>query len=502
MSLVRTATINDVSDGLSPLQGLQQFPSITTAACQQCTIQAILLAIQTNNALNLSTLLIDNHALHDQDIELFSQLILASSSPPPSPSVEINIPHTLILTGLRHLSVRRCQLSPDNLEALMLSIADGPLQDCIERLDLQENQGLISTAVFMQVWKKCKRLSHLGVSCHFRPGDKLDLLPKVMNELDLSGSPLGDNDDDPLGELCAWLTHHATTLRPSTKTQFNLCLVLARCGLHGQHVHRLVHAVSVPHHRRLHFTLKLGENPLLKQVVYQPWLWSSLAKHGPTSLSLEKLVWESATLRELFESLIQNNRVERLDLSGTTIHHAASNDGGDDSLVSLEETMARRGSTLTTTSSSFELSASSHVRRHTSNSTFDPSTVQALVLLLEKMTHLAWFCMDAEQQDDIYAPNTSSTNNKAALPPSPPQQKKRMTHAGHLLSSTIRRLALTTSFSSSLTHISIKHHGLGDTTIQALCQWCKQCPSLQSLNVDGNLVSNCVWGGERKNSLG
>ncbi|KAI8337931.1 hypothetical protein BC941DRAFT_469931 [Chlamydoabsidia padenii] len=481
MSLARTTTHNDGSDGITPATAnpmasstLQPLPSISTHASQQCTVQAILLAVQTNQALNLSTLLVDNHVLQEQDIDLFSQLILVP------PIADIDLQPSSTLAGLRHLSLRQCQLSTACIENVILAITKGPLRDWIEHVDLQENQGLISTNVFNQVWKQCKRLSQLGISCQFNPGDTLDLQHKVMNKLDLSGSQL---DDDHLGEICAWLTHHATTMRPLTKTQFDLCLVLTRCGLHGQHVHKLVHAVSVPHHRRLHFTLQLGDNPLIKQVVYQPWLWSCLSKYGPTCLSLEKVVWESATLRELFDSLVHNNMIERLDLSGALVNGSQTSSRA--SLpVDDNNTMADYNgrTSISTTASSNELTDST-IHNASPTTTFDPSTVQALALLFEKMARLVSFSMDAEQQDDIYTP-LASIGNKSS------PRKKRLTNAGHLLSSTFRFLALhTTTFSTTLTTLSIKHHGLGDDTIQALCQWCKQCPSLQSLNVDGNLLT-------------
>ncbi|KAI8089338.1 uncharacterized protein BX664DRAFT_385840 [Halteromyces radiatus] len=483
ISLTRTNTImssSPVINSSSQQQYQQQVSKFIASDCQQCSVQAILLAMQTNKYLGLSSLILDGHPFHEQDSDLLVQIMATP-------------PATLETGFLRHLSLRKTRLTSAAMEDLLLAIVQGPSREMIERVDLQENDGFISSEVFGEIWHHCTRLSHFGVTCHFRSGESLRMIqqyPKVLNELDLSGSQL---DDQHLLELCGWLTHHANTLRPPTKTQFDLCLVLTRCGLHGQHVHRLLHAVSVPHHRRLQFTLKLGDNPLTTQVVYQPWLWSSLAKCGPSSLVLQRVGWESVSLRELFEALIQNKAVEHLDLSYGIVDKST----GSKLALSLEDKIPNNNSNSNNTTnpvSSQRLSSSSAATvkdkgdteqstNVSSAPTFDSSTVQALANLLGKMTRLTTFCMDGDQREDIYS-SAPQSGGKGK-----PRMSK-MTDAGHLLSSTFRYLSLgTIAFSSTLTTISIKNHGLGDPTIQLLCQWGKSCPSLQSLHVDGNSIT-------------
>ncbi|ORZ18482.1 hypothetical protein BCR42DRAFT_410922 [Absidia repens] len=500
LSLVRS---NTLVDGIPVMDQMTPTSSASASKCQQCLVQAIFLSMQTSKSLNLSSIALDGHILHEQDIDLLIQLLLA-----PANTLDLSP-----VAGLRCLSFRRAQLSTVCLEDLLLAITQGPTKDWVECLDLQENDGQISVDVFTQVWQQCKRLSQFGAACHFRSDESLDLVryPKVMNKLDLSGSTL---EDKHILELCTWLTHHATTLRPPTKTQFDLCLVLTQCGLHGQHVHQLVHAVSGHHHRRLRFSLELGDNPLTKQVVYQPWLWSSLSKYGPTSLKLQKVVWESASLRELFESLIQNKIVEKLDLSYAILDRCNE----QDNFISLSPPSPTVEDCTMTTSYSNAIGTNTTKRSSTSSTilmsdstlsnvspndhaatisnsnstststptpipfTFDPTTVLALANLFQKMTHLTSFTMDAEQQEEM---QTSITTKSKSTP-----KRKRMTEVGNLLSSTFRHLALSrTSFNTSLTTISMKNQGLGDNTIQALCQWGKLCPSLQSLYVDGNSLT-------------
>ncbi|CAO3598810.1 unnamed protein product [Absidia cylindrospora] len=510
LSLVRSNTLVDgisVMDQMPPTSYVRQKSATPpTSKCQQCLIQAIFLSMQTSKSLNLSNITLDGHIMHEQDIDLLIQLLLA---PATTMSTVANTPDLSPMTGLRCLSFRRAQLSTACLEDLLLAITQGPTKDWVECLDLQENDGQISVEVFTQVWQQCKRLSQFGAACHFRSDESLDLVryPKVMNKLDLSGSTL---EDKHLLELCAWLTHHASTLRPPTKTQFDLCLVLTQCGLHGQHVHQLVHAVSGHHHRRLRFSLELGANPLIKQIVYQPWLWSSLSKYGPTSLKLQRVVWESASLRELFESLVQNKIVEKLDLSyaildkcneqdnfilpsppsptvedcttTTAYNNAAGTNTTKRRSISSTETVPTSDSTLSNISPNDHAATISTSASTPIPFTFDPTTVLALANLFQKMTHLTSFTMDAEQQDEVPAPMTTNTKS---IP-----TRKRMTDVGNLLSSMFRHLALSgTSFNTTMTMISIKNQGLGDHTIQALCQWGKLCPSLQSLYVDGNSLT-------------
>ncbi|CAO3632093.1 unnamed protein product [Cunninghamella echinulata] len=437
VSLSQVNTSSDVSSADNQPVTMQSYTSSnsSTIHCQQCAVQGIFLAIQKNSMLNLSTLLLDGHHVHDCDVDLLVHLIISNTFlAQTNPSTR---PFSSKWIGLQHLSLRKSGLTGIMMDDLLSSITHGQMKSILQRIDLQDNDGWVSTEIFTEVWEECTALTHLSIPCFFKPDENINIInqqPKLLNLLNLSGSEFNDTH---FQEICSWLTYHANTLKPPTKTQFELCLALQRCGLHGQHIHRLMHAVSVPHHRRLQFTLKVGDNPLIKQVVHQPWLWPSIAKGGPTSLSFQRIKWDSNSLKELFDALVQNKTIEKIDLSyGTSDNHFQEEE--DQKQQQEEKKMIQfNGAAINSNSNSknnnnqhsltVPLSITEKSTSPSTNdspprtstdivvaSTIDSSTSQSFANMIIKMPYLTEIRMDGhEQQDDIHS--STFTNIKATL---------------------------------------------------------------------------------------
>ncbi|ORX50912.1 RNI-like protein [Hesseltinella vesiculosa] len=430
-----------------------------------CSVQGILLALaQVKGTSDLSTLRCDGYTWHDQDIERLVHMLTPIGDSP--------------FLALNHLSLRNAQISTWLMEALLVAICQGPAAQCLDHLDLQENPGLVSVDVFHQVWRQCYRLTHLAMPCALEDGDDLGLLSpaKLLNVLDLSGSQL--NDDHVLA-LANWLTHHANHLRPPTKTKFDLKLILERCGLHGQHVHHLCRAIAVQHHRRLRFHLHLGGNPLAKAVQHQPWLWASLTHHGPYALSLQHVTWETNAFRELLDALRQNLMVQKVDLSNCKMEKNVKSSTQPTSPSMLTASFEQQLLANQEKKSGSSMS-SSLITADTDN--IDPSLTTTLAAFLGTKEGLEVFAMDYSPRHDLY--DAVPASSKRAI------EKAKSTMFGLLLSSTFYHLSCYPSMANTtLTHLSVQHHGLGDRAMAALCTWAKTCTSLQSLHVDGNQMT-------------
>ncbi|KAI8075148.1 hypothetical protein BC940DRAFT_314825 [Gongronella butleri] len=438
--------------------------------CAPCAMQAMFLAL-CQGASDLTTFRFDGYTWHDQDVDRLVQLL--------SP-----IGHAAPFTALQHLSLRKSNLSTVAMETILHALAHGPAAQTLVHLDLQENPGFVSAGVFHDVWRQLFRLKHLGLPCAFAASDELRLLQpnKLLNVLDLSGSQL---EDTHIHELAAWLTFHANSLRPPTKTVFDLQLCLARCGLHGQHVHYLCQAMAVQHHRRLRFHLTLDDNPLAKNVQHQPWLWSSITRHGPHALSLQSTAWDTNALRELLDALRQNTSVHSIDLSflkmdikDASVKDASMAPTSDASprSPSIHPLQHQHPTPINASSSN-----ASHMLAESLDA-IDPTLPTALASLLGTKDDLVAFAMNHAPRHDLYSAQPKSS--KLTI------QETKPTMVGLLLSATFYRLAHNASMASmTLTSLAIEHHGLGDACIEAMCTWAKTCPSLQTLHVDGNQMT-------------
>ncbi|ORZ03006.1 hypothetical protein BCR43DRAFT_510122 [Syncephalastrum racemosum] len=231
--------------------------------------------------------------------------------------------------GLRQLDVHDCRLGQQQMEFLVSSLLL-IRPERLQYLDLSSSHTpiAVSDGLLENLFQRCGKLQVVNLRGHAeapleallslrRPGESqlnrgslatlasLATTTSRIVRLDLSGSKHLD-----INLLLLWMDN----------VSFNSVQVLHLddCGLNGGHVRDLLVGITQSGNRDLH--LSLAGNPLLKDVVHLPKLSSAFLKgDGPRSLSLARIEWEDSTLRELFECLRENQTIESLDLSDTSL---------------------------------------------------------------------------------------------------------------------------------------------------------------------------------------
>ncbi|CAO3661523.1 unnamed protein product [Rhizopus stolonifer] len=135
------------------------------------------------------------------------------------------------------------------------------------------------------------------------PVYKFALESSRLSLLDLSGSKLNRGT---VSRLCQWIQ------QPSFRKIE--ALHLTRCGLNGRFVYELLCSISRSGNRQMH--LNLAENPIMKEVMYLPKLYSAIVQgEGPSSISFAGTEWDDPNLCEFIDCLRDNQTICRLTLS-------------------------------------------------------------------------------------------------------------------------------------------------------------------------------------------
>ncbi|KAI9029720.1 hypothetical protein CLU79DRAFT_716352 [Phycomyces nitens] len=208
--------------------------------------------------------------------------------------------------AIRELDVHSTGLSQRDVETIVKSlITTNPSH--LQSLDISSNNITLHPAIIDSILKYFSRLVILRIrKC------SLQLRPNMfdgckLRELDIGGNRLNDGY---VGILMQWI--HSPSFSSIQ------ALHLDDCSLHGQHVNNILIAISQSRNQRMH--LSIGDNPIMKEVMYLPKLFHTLMHgEGPHSLSLAKTKWEDNTLRELLDCMRYNPTLIFLDISDISI---------------------------------------------------------------------------------------------------------------------------------------------------------------------------------------
>ncbi|KAI7867604.1 uncharacterized protein EV154DRAFT_531933 [Mucor mucedo] len=207
--------------------------------------------------------------------------------------------------SIKELDLNDCGLEKDLIELVLKTLYEKN-PDQIICLDLSSSNGIaIHPDLVQKMIHSFRRLrvlrmrgyNLLGMDYNFQ------LESSHLQELDLGGSRM---NGDIVNRLCQWIQ--------SPSFQSIEALHLGDCNLNGKNVHHILQSISLSRNRDMH--LNLERNPIMKEVMHLPTLYSSILQgEGPKSLSLARIEWDDSTLREWIDCLRDNQTISHLDLS-------------------------------------------------------------------------------------------------------------------------------------------------------------------------------------------
>ncbi|KAL0076733.1 hypothetical protein J3Q64DRAFT_1703303 [Phycomyces blakesleeanus] len=220
--------------------------------------------------------------------------------------------HTLVAgirsnkKSIRELDVHSTGLSQKDVEILIKTlITTNPSH--LQSLDISSNNITLHPVMLESILKCFNRLLILRIrKCNLQLKSNMFDACK-LRELDIGGNRLNDAN---IGMLIQWI--HTPSFSSIQ------ALHLDDCALHGQHAYNILTAISQSRNQRMH--LSIGNNPIMKEVMYLPKLFHTLMHgEGPFSLSLARTKWEDNTLRELMDCMRYNPTLVFLDISDISV---------------------------------------------------------------------------------------------------------------------------------------------------------------------------------------
>ncbi|KAG1133710.1 hypothetical protein G6F42_001172 [Rhizopus arrhizus] len=208
--------------------------------------------------------------------------------------------------SIKELYLHECGLEKDMIEMVLWTLMEKNPEQMIS-LDLSTDAQdiAINPNLVAKIIHTFRRLEILRMRGYDLLNLKYDfgLENSRLRELDISGSKLST---DTVARLCKWI--QMTSFRTIE------ALHLVNCGLNGGYVYELLCSISRSGNRQMH--LNLAENPVMKEVMHLPKLYSAIMQgEGPSSISFAGIEWDDSTLREFIDCLRDNQTITHLIFS-------------------------------------------------------------------------------------------------------------------------------------------------------------------------------------------
>jgi hypothetical protein len=208
--------------------------------------------------------------------------------------------------AIRELSVSGCGLDAMQIDTLLQAVymrSPGHMK----YLDISSNANNISIAQVDGIFRRCNRLDHIGLrNCGYLP-DPMTLDLTKLETLDLGLTPLSD---EHVLTLCQWIV---------TPSFANIkSLHLDGCGLHAGHVRDILIAIARSKNMAIH--VDFSQNPIFRHTTHLPRLWYAIMQsYTPYSIGFRELEWDENSLQEFLDSMMDNQTLVKLDLSGMRV---------------------------------------------------------------------------------------------------------------------------------------------------------------------------------------
>lgn len=318
--------------------------------------------------------------------------------------------------SIKELYLPECGLDSGMVERVLGVLFEKNPEQMIS-LDLSSDKDMtldpVLVAKIIPTFKRLECLLMRGYDL-LNPAYGFTLESSRLSLLDLSGSKL---NRETVSRLCQWIQ------QPSFRKIE--ALHLTRCGLNGRFVYELLCSISRSGNRQMH--LNLAENPIMKEVMHLPKLYSAIIQgEGPSSISFAGTEWDDPNLCEFIDCLRDNQTICHLTLSD----------------IKLRDTK--------------EISS---------------DTVQMLTSLFERNTTLRELHLNYSSQCKPVRSHFSPSNPKPLLAVALTQALYGLRH------------------NCVLQHLDVSGLNMGDAGAMALSRVLKTNRTLQSIHLDDNSVS-------------
>ncbi|KAI8583670.1 hypothetical protein K450DRAFT_195950 [Umbelopsis ramanniana AG] len=226
--------------------------------------------------------------------------------------------------AIRELVVSGCGLDAMQIDTILQAVymrSPGHMK----YLDISSNTSNISVAQVDGIFRRCNRLDHIRLrNCGYLP-DPMTLDLTKLETLDLGLTPLSD---EHVLTLCQWI------ITPSFANIKSLHL--DGCGLHAGHVRDILIAIARSKNMAIH--VDFSQNPIFRHTNHLPRLWYAIMQsYTPLSMGFRDLEWDENSLQEFLDSMMDNETLVKLDLSGMRVLPSSRQSGavGPDTIKKL-----------------------------------------------------------------------------------------------------------------------------------------------------------------------